>query len=150
MRTLCQKLIEENLQSICSFLECWKRRKKLLILFLTTFFNTMILFHMFFIFTIYIWSQWVIYCCSFRYHMFGANVYHLSINITYDQYTEKTVFQKEGNYGNNWNYGQILLNETSNFKVCQILILNRILSHVSLTFVVAICGLWFQHLHQQK
>lgn len=52
--------------------------------------------------------------------MFGANVYHLSINITYDRDTEKTVFQKEGNYGNNWNYGQILLNETSNFKVCQI------------------------------
>nr|XP_056714183.1 enteropeptidase [Euleptes europaea] len=57
------------------------------------------------------------FCLIFWYHMFGANVYHLSINITYDHDTEKTVFQKEGNYGNNWNYGQILLNETSNFKV---------------------------------
>lgn len=51
--------------------------------------------------------------------MYGTNVYRLSITITYDQNTERTVFQKEGNYGNNWNYGQITLNETSNFKVCQ-------------------------------
>ncbi|XP_015269761.1 PREDICTED: enteropeptidase, partial [Gekko japonicus] len=57
------------------------------------------------------------FCLIFWYHMFGANVYRLSINITYEHDTEKTVFQKEGNYGNNWNYGQILLNETSNFKV---------------------------------
>ncbi|XP_077198540.1 enteropeptidase isoform X2 [Paroedura picta] len=57
------------------------------------------------------------FCLFFWYHMFGANVYRLSINITYDRDTEKRVFQKEGNYGNNWNYGQILLNETSNFKV---------------------------------
>ncbi|XP_060091256.1 enteropeptidase [Heteronotia binoei] len=57
------------------------------------------------------------FCLIFWYHMFGANVYRLSVNITYDHDTEKTVFQKEGNYGNNWNYGQILLNETSNFKV---------------------------------
>ncbi|XP_053164891.1 enteropeptidase [Hemicordylus capensis] len=58
-----------------------------------------------------------IFCLSFWYHMYGASVYRLSINITYDNEAEKTVFQKEGNYGNNWNYGQITLNEMSNFKV---------------------------------
>nr|XP_028582781.1 enteropeptidase isoform X2 [Podarcis muralis] len=58
-----------------------------------------------------------VFCLSFWYHMYGTNVYRLSITITYDQNTERTVFQKEGNYGNNWNYGQITLNETSNFKV---------------------------------
>uniref|UniRef100_A0ACB8FHK7 Enteropeptidase n=1 Tax=Sphaerodactylus townsendi TaxID=933632 RepID=A0ACB8FHK7_9SAUR len=57
------------------------------------------------------------FCLIFWYHMFGANVYRLSISIIYNHNIEKTVFQKEGNYGNNWNYGQILLNETSNFKV---------------------------------
>ncbi|XP_034970884.2 enteropeptidase isoform X3 [Zootoca vivipara] len=58
-----------------------------------------------------------VFCLSFWYHMYGINVYRLSITITYDRNTERTVFQKEGNYGNNWNYGQITLNETSNFKV---------------------------------
>ncbi|XP_061483882.1 enteropeptidase isoform X2 [Rhineura floridana] len=58
-----------------------------------------------------------VFCLSFWYHMYGINVYCLSIKITYDHNTEKTVFQKEGNYGNNWNYGQITLNETFYFKV---------------------------------
>ncbi|KAF7251190.1 Enteropeptidase [Varanus komodoensis] len=64
-----------------------------------------------------------VFCLSFwytkyiMYHMYGIHVYRLSIKITYDNNTEKTVFEKEGNYGNNWNYGQILLNESSNFKV---------------------------------
>ncbi|KAJ6662469.1 hypothetical protein lerEdw1_011883 [Lerista edwardsae] len=58
-----------------------------------------------------------VFCLSFWYHMYGTNVYLLNINITYDHDTEKIVFQKEGNYGNNWHYGQVTLNETSNFKV---------------------------------
>lgn len=49
--------------------------------------------------------------------MYGENVYKLSINISSDQNMEKTVFQKEGNYGENWNYGQVTLNETVGFKV---------------------------------
>lgn len=49
--------------------------------------------------------------------MYGENVYKLSINISNDQNMEKTVFQKEGNYGNNWNYGQVTINETVEFKV---------------------------------
>lgn len=50
--------------------------------------------------------------------MYGINVYRLNIKILYDDNSQKTVFHKEGNYGNNWNYGQITLNETSKFKVC--------------------------------
>ncbi|XP_026556645.1 enteropeptidase [Pseudonaja textilis] len=57
------------------------------------------------------------YCLNFWYHMYGINVYHLNIKIIYDDSSEKIIFQKEGNYGNNWNYGQITLNETSKFKV---------------------------------
>lgn len=57
-------------------------------------------------------------CFSFRYHMYGIKVYRLNIKIIYDDNSQKIVFHKEGNYGNNWNYGQITLNETSKFKVC--------------------------------
>uniref|UniRef100_A0A8C8R707 Enteropeptidase n=1 Tax=Pelusios castaneus TaxID=367368 RepID=A0A8C8R707_9SAUR len=57
------------------------------------------------------------FCLSFWYHMYGTEVYRLSINIMNGDNIEKTVFQKEGNYGNNWNYGQVTLNETSAFKV---------------------------------
>lgn len=53
--------------------------------------------------------------------MYGENVYKLSINISSDQHMEKTIFQKEGNYGKNWNYGQVTINETMEFKVGKIL-----------------------------
>lgn len=52
--------------------------------------------------------------------MYGENVYKLSINISSDQNMEKNIFQKEGNYGNNWNYGQVTINETVEFKVGKI------------------------------
>ena len=52
--------------------------------------------------------------------MYGENVYKLSINISSNHNMEKTVFQKEGNYGENWNYGQVTLNETVEFKVGKI------------------------------
>lgn len=52
--------------------------------------------------------------------MYGENVYKLSINISNDQNMEKIIFQKEGNYGENWNYGQVTLNETVEFKVGKI------------------------------
>jgi hypothetical protein len=55
-----------------------------------------------------------------RYHMYGQNVYKLSINLTSDENTEKTIFERQGNYGENWNYGQVTLNETVEFKVCKI------------------------------
>ncbi|XP_064379657.1 enteropeptidase [Dromaius novaehollandiae] len=56
-------------------------------------------------------------CLSFWYHMYGANVYRLSISISDKDGTENIVFQKEGNYGNNWNFGQVTLNDSSYFKV---------------------------------
>lgn len=49
--------------------------------------------------------------------MYGTNVYRLRVSIRNERGLEKIVFQKEGNYGNNWNYGQVTLNETSDFKV---------------------------------
>lgn len=52
--------------------------------------------------------------------MYGENVYKLSINISSEQNMEKIIFQKEGNYGNNWNYGQVTINETAEFKVGKI------------------------------
>ncbi|XP_030060906.1 enteropeptidase [Microcaecilia unicolor] len=56
-------------------------------------------------------------CLSFWYHMYGIHVYRLSINITNERGIEKTVFQKQGNYGFYWNYGQVTLNETSAFMI---------------------------------
>ncbi|XP_039205287.1 enteropeptidase isoform X2 [Crotalus tigris] len=57
------------------------------------------------------------YCLSFWYYMYGIKIYRLNVKIIYDDNSEKIIFQKEGNYGNIWNYGQITLNETSKFKV---------------------------------
>uniref|UniRef100_G1M0G9 Enteropeptidase n=2 Tax=Ailuropoda melanoleuca TaxID=9646 RepID=G1M0G9_AILME len=71
-------------------------------------------------------------CLSFWYYMYGENVYKLSVNISSDQNVEKTVFQKEGNYGENWNYGQVTLNETVEFKVAFNAFKNQILSDIAL------------------
>uniref|UniRef100_G1PBV1 Enteropeptidase n=1 Tax=Myotis lucifugus TaxID=59463 RepID=G1PBV1_MYOLU len=71
-------------------------------------------------------------CLSFWYHMYGENVYKLSINISSDQNMEKIVFQKEGNYGNNWNYGQVTINETVEFKVSFNAFKNKLLSDIAL------------------
>ncbi|XP_071428892.1 enteropeptidase isoform X4 [Pithys albifrons albifrons] len=57
------------------------------------------------------------YCLSFWYFMYGANVYLLRVSIKNEYGLEKVIFKKEGNYGNQWNYGQVTLNETSDFKV---------------------------------
>ncbi|NXO15297.1 ENTK Enteropeptidase, partial [Oriolus oriolus] len=57
------------------------------------------------------------YCLSFWYFMYGVNVYLLRVSISDEHGQEKIIFKKEGNYGNNWNYGQVTLNETSDFKV---------------------------------
>nr|KAF6380671.1 transmembrane serine protease 15 [Myotis myotis] len=71
-------------------------------------------------------------CLSFWYHMYGENVYKLSINISSYQNMEKIVFQKEGNYGNNWNYGQVTINETVEFKVSFSAFKNKLLSDIAL------------------
>ncbi|XP_075626070.1 enteropeptidase [Balearica regulorum gibbericeps] len=57
------------------------------------------------------------FCLSFWYFMYSTNVYLLRVSISNEHGSEKIIFQKEGNYGNNWNYGQVTLNETSDFKV---------------------------------
>ncbi|NWV30981.1 ENTK Enteropeptidase, partial [Grantiella picta] len=57
------------------------------------------------------------YCLSFWYFMYGNNVYLLRVSVSDEYGQEKIIFKKEGNYGNNWNYGQVTVNETSNFKV---------------------------------
>ncbi|XP_044522837.1 enteropeptidase [Gracilinanus agilis] len=56
-------------------------------------------------------------CLSFWYYMYGENVYRLSINISNKYDVEKTIFQKEGNYGQTWNYGQVTINEKVEFEV---------------------------------
>ncbi|XP_036737451.2 enteropeptidase [Manis pentadactyla] len=71
-------------------------------------------------------------CLSFWYFMYGENVYKLSINISSDQNMEKTVFQKEGNYGENWNYGQVTLNETVGFKIAFNAFKHQFLSDIAL------------------
>lgn len=45
------------------------------------------------------------------------NVYNLNIHVSSTETTDKIVFQRQGNYGRNWNYGQVTLNETVEFKV---------------------------------
>ncbi|XP_073440598.1 enteropeptidase [Dendrobates tinctorius] len=56
-------------------------------------------------------------CLSFWYHMYGVSVYHLSVLIIPTNNTEQLIFTKEGNYGPNWNFGQVTLNETSGLAV---------------------------------
>ncbi|OXB75183.1 UNVERIFIED_CONTAM: hypothetical protein H355_003310, partial [Colinus virginianus] len=56
-------------------------------------------------------------CLSFWYYMYSPNVYRLHVSIINAHGLENRIFQKEGNYGNNWIYGQVTLNETSDFKV---------------------------------
>ncbi|KAL0161894.1 hypothetical protein M9458_041290, partial [Cirrhinus mrigala] len=46
------------------------------------------------------------------YHMFGEEVWRLMVTIQ-EGSSVTVLFQKEGNYGNNWNYGQATLNITA-------------------------------------
>lgn len=49
--------------------------------------------------------------------MFGNEVWRLIV-MTEEGSTATVIFQKEGNYGDNWNYGQATLNSTANVVVC--------------------------------
>ncbi|XP_067399003.1 enteropeptidase [Emydura macquarii macquarii] len=80
------------------------------------------------------------FCLHFWYHMYGINVYRLNINIMNRDNMEKTIFHKEGNYGNNWNYGQVTLNETSDFKVILDAFKNPGLSDIALDDIGLISG----------
>lgn len=59
-----------------------------------------------------------------RYHMFGEHVHRLGVLLeqksSADTSNTTTVFEKEGNYGDNWNYGQVTLNLTTETTVCNI------------------------------
>nr|XP_054105012.1 enteropeptidase isoform X3 [Callithrix jacchus] len=88
-------------------------------------------------------------CLSFWYYMYGENVYKLSINISDDQNIEKTIFQKEGNYGENWNYGQVTLNETVKFKVSFDAFKNKILSDIALDDISLIYGICNESLYPE-
>ncbi|XP_068600107.1 enteropeptidase [Brachionichthys hirsutus] len=50
-------------------------------------------------------------CLSFWYHMFGEDVRRLNVLLFPPAGT--IVFQKDGNYGDRWNYGQVTLNLTT-------------------------------------
>nr|XP_055035145.1 enteropeptidase isoform X1 [Misgurnus anguillicaudatus] len=51
-------------------------------------------------------------CLRFWYHMFGADVWRLTV-MTKERSDVTVLFQKEGNYGDNWNYGQATLNHAN-------------------------------------
>ncbi|XP_069928012.1 enteropeptidase isoform X1 [Oryctolagus cuniculus] len=88
-------------------------------------------------------------CLSFWYYMYGENVYKLSINISNDQNIEKTVFQKEGNYGENWNYGQVTLNETVEFKVAFNAFKRQLLSDIALDDITLTQGVCNESLYPE-
>ncbi|XP_070839491.1 enteropeptidase [Chaetodon trifascialis] len=54
-------------------------------------------------------------CLSFWYHMFGEDIHRLRVLLqpVTPSSAETTVFQKDGDYGDNWNYGQVTLNLTT-------------------------------------
>uniref|UniRef100_A0A7N9B0Y1 Transmembrane serine protease 15 n=1 Tax=Mastacembelus armatus TaxID=205130 RepID=A0A7N9B0Y1_9TELE len=55
-------------------------------------------------------------CLSFWYHMFGEDVHRLRVLLLQPSQPEPAitvVFQRNGNYGDNWNYGQVTLNLTT-------------------------------------
>uniref|UniRef100_A0A3Q1IFD7 Transmembrane serine protease 15 n=1 Tax=Anabas testudineus TaxID=64144 RepID=A0A3Q1IFD7_ANATE len=49
-------------------------------------------------------------CLSFWYHMFGEDVYRFRV-LVWPNFI--VLFQKDGNYGDTWNYGQVTLNLTT-------------------------------------
>ncbi|XP_032888268.1 enteropeptidase, partial [Amblyraja radiata] len=55
-------------------------------------------------------------CISFWYHMHGISFSHLNVSIVSDQMRE-IMFAKEGDYGDQWIYGQFTVNETSAVRV---------------------------------
>ncbi|CAN0379209.1 unnamed protein product [Lampetra fluviatilis] len=56
-------------------------------------------------------------CLQFWYHMHGVDVYRLTVFLRMEGAADSLLWQKEGNYGNQWHYGQIAINQTQSFKV---------------------------------
>uniref|UniRef100_A0AAQ4QPI7 Transmembrane serine protease 15 n=1 Tax=Gasterosteus aculeatus aculeatus TaxID=481459 RepID=A0AAQ4QPI7_GASAC len=66
-------------------------------------------------------------CLSFWYHMFGEDVHRLRVLLSGPPVI--VVIQRDGNYGDNWNYGQVTLNLTTETVV------NQVITHsISVTF----------------
>ncbi|XP_036379703.1 enteropeptidase [Megalops cyprinoides] len=55
-------------------------------------------------------------CLSFWYHMYGEDVQSLKVFVE-NETAVMLIFQKEGNYGDHWNYGQATLNDTMDLMV---------------------------------
>uniref|UniRef100_A0A8C8D0F1 Enteropeptidase n=1 Tax=Oncorhynchus tshawytscha TaxID=74940 RepID=A0A8C8D0F1_ONCTS len=61
-------------------------------------------------------------CLKFWYHMYGENVHRLRVLVErrstslVREASVIVVFQKEGNYGDNWNFGQVTLSSTVVFE----------------------------------
>lgn len=59
-----------------------------------------------------------------RYHMFGEDVHRLRVllspSMLLNNVDDTVVFQKDGNYGDTWNYGQVTLNLSSEATVSNI------------------------------
>lgn len=57
-----------------------------------------------------------------RYHMFGVDVHRLRVVLrpSLPDADAIVLFQKDGNYGDTWNYGQVTLNLTSDAMVSDI------------------------------
>uniref|UniRef100_A0A8C8D9S9 Transmembrane serine protease 15 n=1 Tax=Oncorhynchus tshawytscha TaxID=74940 RepID=A0A8C8D9S9_ONCTS len=62
-------------------------------------------------------------CLKFWYHMYGENVHRLRVLVErrstslVREASVIVVFQKEGNYGDNWNFGQVTLSSTADATV---------------------------------
>ncbi|XP_040907254.1 enteropeptidase [Toxotes jaculatrix] len=61
-------------------------------------------------------------CLSFWYHMFGEDVHRLQVLLLHLSPSQPEpdvtlLFQRDGNYGDNWNYGQVTLNLTAEARV---------------------------------
>ncbi|KAM9781868.1 enteropeptidase isoform 2-T2 [Syngnathus typhle] len=58
-------------------------------------------------------------CLGFWYHMFGEDVHRLQLSLrgAYPGDVDAVVFRRDGNYGDRWNYGQVLLNSTSDTQI---------------------------------
>ncbi|XP_030621097.1 enteropeptidase [Chanos chanos] len=55
-------------------------------------------------------------CLRFWYHMFGEDVRRLRV-LAEQGSVVTVIFQKEGNYGDQWNYGQVMLTSTAEMTV---------------------------------
>ncbi|MEE6468150.1 hypothetical protein FKM82_008179 [Ascaphus truei] len=71
-------------------------------------------------------------CLSFWYYMYGVNVNRLVILLIYGNDTEEIIFQKQGNYGQNWHYGLVTLDETSGVVVAFDAIKNQGFSDIAI------------------